>query len=224
MEIGRNGLGKFPGSWILPSTLGHHTISPESAGPSSGDERWKRRKKKKHHQPKKQELKVTTRGQGNNVPVWTHTGSNLSSSLESQTEGDSSISSYQKPPGGAGFTTRRDHTPQYSPETIRKLDKGDLEDAPLSDHGGNNDGDQEMVSGDEGAEEVMGTNPVWPTGPIAAVTGLAVNLAVAPEAPEGPEAPLLVDPADTDNRKAFQDAFQLIMQGFHAATRTLSNG
>ena len=80
-----------------------------------------------------------------------------------------------------------------------------------------------MVSGDEGAEEVMGTNPIWPTGPAATVTGLAVNLAVAPEAPEGSETPLLVDPADTDDEKACQDAFQLIMQGFHAATRTLSD-
>ena len=61
----------------------HH----ESAGPSSGDERRKRRKKKKHHQPKRQELKVTTRGKGDDVPVWTHTGSNSSSSSESQTEG-----------------------------------------------------------------------------------------------------------------------------------------
>ena len=80
-----------------------------------------------------------------------------------------------------------------------------------------------MVSGDEGAKEVMGTNPVWPTEPIAAVTGLAVNLMVALEAPEGSEAPLLVDPANTDNEKAHWDAFQLIMQGFHAATRTLSD-
>ena len=47
---------------------------------------------------------------------------------------------------------------------------------------------------------------------------------VAPEAPEGPEAPLLVDPADTDDEKARRDAFQLIMQGFHTATCTLSHG
>ena len=143
--------------------------------------------------------------------------SNLSSSSESQTEGDSGIGSYRKPPGGTGSTTQRDHTPRYSPETIRKLDEGDLKDASLSDHGGNNNRDQEMVSGDEGAEEAMGTNPVWPTGPIAAVTGLAVNLVVAPEAP------LLANPADTDDEKARRDAFQLIMQGFHAATHTLSD-
>ena len=59
-----------------------------------------------------------------------------------------------------------------------------------------------MVSGDEGAEEVMGTNPVWPTGPTATVTGPAVNLVVAPEAPEGSEVLLLADPADTDDEKS----------------------
>ena len=160
--------------WVLdpvkhprPAIQSHH----ESAGPSSGDERRKRRKKKKHRRPKKQELKVTAWGKGDDVPVWTHTRSNLSSSSESQTEGDSGISSsYQKPLGGARSTTQHDHTPRYSLETIRKLDRGDLKDAPLSDHGGNNDRDQEMVSGDEGAKEVMGTNPVWPTGPVATVT------------------------------------------------------
>ena len=220
---------KWPGDvpWVLDpakhprlAVQSHH----ESASPSSGDERWRRKKKKKHRRPKKQELKVTTRGQGNNAPVWTHTRSNLSSSLESQTEGDSGIGSYLKLQGGARSTTRRDHTPRYSPETVRKLDEGDLEDALLSDHSGNSDGDQEMVCGDDGAEEAMGTNPVWPTGPVAAVMGLAVNLAVALEAPEGPGAPLLADPADMDDEKACRDAFQLIMQGFHATTHTLSDG
>ena len=81
-----------------------------------------------------------------------------------------------------------------------------------------------MVSRDDGAEEAMGTNPEWPTRPAATVTGLAVNLMVAPEVPEGLEALLLADPADTDDEKACRDAFQLIMQGFHAATRTLSDG
>ena len=217
--------GEVP--WVLdpakhprPAIQSHH----KSAGPSSGDEVQKRRKKKKHRRPKRQELKVTTRGKGDNIPVWTHTGLNSSSSSESQTEGDSGIgSSDQKPPGGAGSITRCDHTPRYSPETIRKLDGGDLEDARLSDHVENNDRDQEMVSRDEGAKEVMGTNPVWPTGPTATVTGPDVNLVVAPEAPEGLEDPLLADPADAGDEKACPDAFQLIMQGFHAATRTLSD-
>ena len=112
--------------WVLdpvehprPAIQSHH----KSASSSSGDERRKRRKKKKHHRPKKQELKVTTRGKGDDVPVWTHTGSNLSSSSESQTEGDSGIgSSYWKPLGSAGSTSRHDHTPRYSLDTVKKLD------------------------------------------------------------------------------------------------------
>ena len=168
---------------------------------------------------------MTTWGQGQ-APVWTNTGSNLSSSSESQTEGDSGIGSYQKLQGSTGSTTRHDHTPQYSPETIRKLDEGDLKDAPLSDHSGKSDRDQEMVSRDYGAEEATGTNPIQPTGPVATVKSLAANLTVAPEALEGAEelgALLLSDPADMDDEKACWDAFQLIMQGFHITTRTLSD-
>ena len=98
--------GEVP--WVLdpaehprPAVQSHH----KSAGPSSGDERWRKRKKKKHHRSKKQELKVTTRGQGDDAPIWTHTRSNLSSSLESQTKGDSGVGSYRKQQSGAGATT-----------------------------------------------------------------------------------------------------------------------
>ena len=119
--------------WILdptkhprPAVQSHH----ESTGLSSGDERRRKRKKKKHRRPKKQELKVTTRDQGDDVPIWSHTGSNLSLSSESQIEGDSGISSYRKPRNDAGSTSRHDHTPRYSPDTIKRLEEGDLEDAP----------------------------------------------------------------------------------------------
>ena len=74
-----------------------------------------------------------------------------------------------------------------------------------------------MVSGDDRAEKTTGADPTWPTGPEVMVTGPAVNLAVAQEAP------LLADQADTDDEKAHRDAFQLIMQGFHTATCTLSD-
>ena len=93
--------------WILdpakhprPAVQSHH----ESASPSSGDKRRRKRKKKKHHQPKMQELKVTTQGQGDDVPIWSHAGSNLSSSSESQTEGDSGIGSYWKQQNDARST------------------------------------------------------------------------------------------------------------------------
>ena len=161
---------------------------------------------------------MTTQGQEDNAPIWTHTRSNLSLSSESQTEGNSGIGSYQKPWSSARSTAQHDYTPQYSLDTIRRLDEGDLEDAPLRDHGGKSDGDQDMVSG----EEAMGADPIWPSRQVAMVTGLAVNLAVAPEALEALEASLLADPADTDDEKAHRDAFQLIMQGFHTTTCTLS--
>ena len=156
-------------------------------------------------------------GQGDDVPVWSHAGSNLSLSSESQTEADSGVGSYWKPQVDAGSTTQHNHTPRYSLDTVKRLEGGDLEDAPLSDRGGNSDEDKEMVSGDYGAEETMGADPPWPTGQGPTVSGPAVNLTVVLEVP------LLADPADTDDEKACQDAFQLIMQGFHTPTCTLSN-
>ena len=131
-----------PAEHPKPAVQSYH----ESTGPRFGDERRKKRKKKKnHHHAKKPELKVTAQGQGDDAPVWSHTGSYLSLGSNSQTEADSGIGSYQKPQNNAGFTTRQDHTPQYSPNTVRKLDEGDLEDAPLSDHGRNSDNNQEIV-------------------------------------------------------------------------------
>ena len=206
--------------WILdpaehprPAVQSHH----KSASLSSGDEKRKKRKKKKHCRAKKLELKVTTQGQGDDTPIWSQTRSNLSSGSDLQTEADSGIGSYQKPQNDAGSTTRQDHTPRYSPNTIRRLEEGDLGDAPLSDRGRNSDDDQEMVSVDDGVEEAMGTNPVWPPGQGPTITSPDLNLVVAPEVP------LLADPADTDDEKACRDAFQLLMQGFHTATHTLSN-
>ena len=100
--------------WFLDPTEHPRPAVPfqhKSAGPSSGDKRRRRRKKNKHHWPKKPELKVTTQGQGDDAPVWSHAGSNFSSSLESQTEGDSGVGSYWKPRNDAGSTARHDHTP-----------------------------------------------------------------------------------------------------------------
>ena len=162
---------------------------------------------------------MTTRGQGDDAPIWSHTGSNLSSGSDSQTKADSGISSYQKPPNDAGSTTRQDHTPWYSPDTIRKIDEGDLGDAPLSDHGGNSDNDQEMVSADDGVEEAMGTDPIQPPGRGPTITSLGINLTMAANAL------LMANPVDlgnTDDEKTCWEAFQLIMQGF--STATLSDG
>ena len=181
-----------PAEHPRPAVQSHH----KSAGLSSGDKRCKRKKKKKHHQAKKPELKVTTQGQGDDAPVLSHTGSNLSSGSDSQTEADSGVGSYQKPQNDAGSTTRQDHTPRYSPNTIRRLEEGDLGDAPLSDRSRNSNNDQEMVSADDRVEEATGTNHVRPPRQGPTITSLDINLAVALDVL------LLADPADTDDEKA----------------------
>ena len=58
----------------------------------------KKKKKKKYHCPKKSdkpELKVTTRGEGADTPVWIHSGptKDSSSSSDSQSEGESGLGS-----------------------------------------------------------------------------------------------------------------------------------
>ena len=94
-------------------------------GSTDNSKRRRRRKKKKHHCAKKPELKVTTQCVGNDVPIWSHTGSATSSRYE-----DSGLGSYEKWQGEAGSTTRSDHTPQYSLATIPRLHQGRLEDDP----------------------------------------------------------------------------------------------
>ena len=75
-----------------------HKVPVDSTGASSTDEGKKKKKKKKHRHAKKlekPELKVTTRGEGVDTPVWTHAGpaKDSSSSSESQSEGDSGLGS-----------------------------------------------------------------------------------------------------------------------------------
>ena len=61
------------------------------------DEGTKKKKKKHRHSKKseKPELKVTTRGEGADTPVWTHAGptKDSSSSSDSQSDGDSGLGS-----------------------------------------------------------------------------------------------------------------------------------
>ena len=73
-------------------------VPVDSTGASSMNEGKKKKKKKKHRHSKKSEkpeLKVTTRGEGANTPVWTHArpGKDSSSSSDSQTESDSGLGS-----------------------------------------------------------------------------------------------------------------------------------
>ena len=106
----------------------------------------KKRKKKKHHRSHKTgspELKVTTRGEGSDTPVWTHAGSSKdsSSSLDSQSNsGVGSNPSFQscqdtdtEPRRGTVVTPRPTPDPTREPP----------DDDPLSDRAEDN-GDQEM--------------------------------------------------------------------------------
>ena len=88
--------------WILdleecPKPVRKFTV--DSTGASSMDEGKKKKKKKKKHRRSKKleklELKVTTRGEGANAPVWTHAGPAIdsSSSSDSQSDGDSGLGS-----------------------------------------------------------------------------------------------------------------------------------
>ena len=72
-------------------------IPVDFTGASSMDEGKKKKKKKHRHSKKseKQELKVTTWGEGANTPVWTHAGpaKDSSSSSDSPSDGDSGFCS-----------------------------------------------------------------------------------------------------------------------------------
>ena len=110
---------------------------------SSMDEGKKKKKKKKHRRSKKNgnpELKVTTRGEGADTPVWALTGSpkDSSSSSDSQSEGDRGLGSNPsfKPRQDTDTEPRWSATPRPSPDPTKEP----ADDDPLS----KDDGDQEM--------------------------------------------------------------------------------
>ena len=76
-----------------------HKVLVDSIRASSMDEGKKKKKKKKKHchakKSEKPELKVTTRGEGVDTPVWTHAGpaKDSSSSSDSPSDGDSGLGS-----------------------------------------------------------------------------------------------------------------------------------
>ena len=120
--------------------------------------------------------------------------------------------------GDAGSIIQHDHTPRYSLAIITRLDQGELEDDPLSDHGGNSDVDQEMGSADELVENCGAKDATRAGLETGSTMGPDISLIVVLVVP------LMGDPrADTDDDKVRWDAYQLILQGFHTATRTLSD-
>ena len=100
------------------------------------------------------ELKVTTRGQGTDDPVWTNTGSaeSSNSTVDSQSKGDSGLGSNFR---GTDTEPRWKSLLRASPDARRDPTEV-IEDAPLSDRG-DADEDTEMVDAEvieaEGPED-----------------------------------------------------------------------
>ena len=96
--------------WVLdPKEHPKSSHNEPADSTSSMDEgKKKKKKKKKHHRSKKTgnpELKVTTRGEGADTPVWTCGGSakDSSSSSDSQSEGEwSGLQSFNSAPSRYG--------------------------------------------------------------------------------------------------------------------------
>ena len=131
----------------------------------SMDEGKKKKKKKKKHRCSNKtgnpELKVNTRGEGADTPVWTHAGSakDSSSSSESQSDGDSGLGSNHsfKPRQDTDTEPRQGANPRPSLDPTREP----AEDDPLSD-GGEGNRDQEMPD----ASKVQGVNVPAGPGPV----------------------------------------------------------
>ena len=190
-----------------------HNVPVDST--SSMDE-GKKKKKKKHRRSKKTgnpELKVTTRGEGADTPVWTHTGSakDSSLSLDSQSEGDSGLGSNPsiQPRHDADTEPWRGATARPSPDHTKQP----ADDDPLSDRG-EGDGDQEMPDAHKQQGEQQGINDPADPGPMPGETQEGAQPGDDQvetgdgEEPEEPEEP--------------QEPYQIILQGFWTVSQTLS--
>ena len=172
----------------------------------------KKKKKKKHRRSKKtgnSELKVTTRGEGADTPVWTHAGStkDSSSSSDSQSEGDSALGSNPsfQPCQDTDTEPQWGATPRPSPDPTKEP----ADDDPLSDQG-EGDGNQEMPD----TNELQGINDPADPGPAPG----EVPEGVQPDAdqveagdgeePQEPEEPL--------------EPYEIILQAFWTISQTLS--
>ena len=177
---------------------------------SSMDE-GKKKKKKKYRNSKKTgnpELKVTTRGEGADTPVWAPAGStkDSSSSSDSQSKGDSGQGS------NPSFQPRQDTDtePQWGATPRPSLDptKEPTDDVPLSDQGEGN-GDQEMPD----TNELQGVNDPADPRPVPG------------EAPEGVQ--LGDDQVETGDGEEPQEPeellepYEVVLQGFRTISQTL---
>ena len=185
-----------------------HNVPVDST--SSMDKGKKKKKtKKKHCRSKKTEnpeLKVTTRGEGADTPVWTHAGpaKDSSSSSDSQSEGDSGL--------GSNPSTRP-HTDTDTARLSPDPTKEPVDDDPLSDQGEGN-GDQEMPDANkqhgkqQGADDPTGPRPAPDEAQEGAQLGDNQMEAGDGEEPEEPEEPL--------------EHYRIVLQDFRTVSQTLS--
>ena len=180
---------------------------------SSMDEGKKKKKRKKKHRHSKKtgspELKVTTRGEGADTPVWTHAGSTKDSSSSSDSQSDSGVGS------NPSFQPRRDTnteprwgsvvTPLPSPDPTREPP----DDNPVSDQG-EGDGDQEMPDAHklQGIQDPTGPGPVPSEVQEGAQPGDDQEETGDGEEPQEPEEPL--------------EPYEIVLQGFRTISQTLS--
>ena len=175
------------------------------------EEKKKKKRKKKHHRSKKRqspELKVTTRGEGANTPVWACAGSKDSSS-SSDSQSDSGVGSNPSfhPRGDTNTEPRRGTvvTPLPNPDPTREPP----DDDPLSDQG-EGDGDQEMLDAHklQGVQDPAGSGPVPIEVHKGAQPGDDREETGDGEEPQEPEEPL--------------QPYEIILQGFRTISQTLS--
>ena len=184
---------------------------------SSMDEGKKKKKKKKKHRRSKKtgnpELKVTTRGEGADTPVWTRGGSakDSSSSSDSQSEGDSGLGSNPsiQPRQDTDTEPRRGATPRPSPDHTKQP----VDDDPLSDQG-KGDGDQEMPNAHE--HEQQGVNEPADLGPMP---GESQDQEEVPPSDDQVEAG---DGEEPEEPEEPQEPYQIVLQGFRTVSQTLS--
>ena len=187
-------------------------IVPVDSTSSMDKGKKKKKKKKKHRHSKKTgnlELKVTTRGEGADTPVWTHAGSakDSSSSSDSQSNGDSGLGSNPsfKPHQDTDTEPQWGANPRPSPDPTREP----AEDDPLSD-GGEGNGDQEMpdASKVQGINDPAGPGPAPSEVPEGAKLGDDQGESGDGGEPQEPEEPL--------------EPYEVVLQGFQTISQTLS--
>ena len=203
--------------WVLDPEERPKPVCNIPVDSASSMDEGKKKKKKKHRCPKKNgnpELKVTTRGEGADTPVWAPTGSpkDSSSSSGSQSEDDSGLGS------NPSFKTRPDTdteprwgtTPRLSPDPTKEL----ADDDPLSEQGEDNRDQKMPDTNQQGVDDPAGSGPVPGEVPEEAQMGDNQMGADDAEEAQDPEEPR--DPGEP------LEPYKVMLQGFRTITQTLS--